>query len=77
VTFCADEDCGREFTPTRSDAAYCSGACRQRAYRVRKARAAITPERRRAILADLEAMTETFSALRVNSRNAEETITSP
>lgn len=28
-------DCGEEFTPARSDAAYCSPACRQRAYRRR------------------------------------------
>jgi hypothetical protein len=28
-------DCGQSFTGSRSDAAYCSGACRQRAYRQR------------------------------------------
>jgi len=32
----ACEGCGEEFTPTRSDARYCSGACRQEAYRKRK-----------------------------------------
>lgn len=34
-TDCAE--CGETFTPARSDAKYCSGACRQRAYRKRKA----------------------------------------
>jgi hypothetical protein len=29
--------CGRSFTPTRRDAAYCSSACRQNAYRRRRA----------------------------------------
>lgn len=29
--------CEREFTATRSDARYCSNACRQKAYRLRKA----------------------------------------
>jgi hypothetical protein len=28
-------ECGRTFTPARADAAYCSNACRQRAYRQR------------------------------------------
>jgi hypothetical protein len=28
--------CGRTFAPTRSDAKYCSGACRQWGYRRRK-----------------------------------------
>lgn len=28
--------CGEVFTPTRSDGRYCSGACRQRAYRTRR-----------------------------------------
>jgi hypothetical protein len=28
--------CGRRFRPTRSDAAYCSSPCRQRAYRARR-----------------------------------------
>jgi len=28
--------CGREFAPSRSDARWCSSACRQRAYRQRK-----------------------------------------
>ncbi len=27
------ESCGKTFTPKRSDAKYCSNACRQRAYR--------------------------------------------
>jgi hypothetical protein len=27
--------CGRTFTPARSDAVYCSSACRQKAYRQR------------------------------------------
>ena len=30
-------DCGNTFTPARADAAYCSSACRQRAYRNRNA----------------------------------------
>lgn len=34
-TTCAD--CGDTFTPARADAAYCSSACRQRAYRNRNA----------------------------------------
>jgi hypothetical protein len=29
------ETCGESFTPTRSDGRYCSGACRQKAYRRR------------------------------------------
>jgi hypothetical protein len=29
------EQCGRRFTGVRSDAVYCSNACRQRAYRQR------------------------------------------
>jgi hypothetical protein len=33
------EGCGKPFTPARSDARYCSGACPQHAYRVRKATA--------------------------------------
>lgn len=37
VTHCAEEDCGQAFTPTRSDARYCSSSCRQRAYRRRSA----------------------------------------
>lgn len=32
------EGCGERFTPTRSDARYCSPACKQRAYRGRAAR---------------------------------------
>lgn len=31
-------DCGETFTPARADAAYCSSACRQRAYRTRNAK---------------------------------------
>ncbi|HKT05196.1 MAG TPA: hypothetical protein VJT31_37245 [Rugosimonospora sp.] len=31
--------CSGEFVPSRSDARYCSGACRQRAHRQRQARA--------------------------------------
>ena len=31
------ETCGREFTPRRNDARYCSAACRQKAYRHRNA----------------------------------------
>ena len=31
-------DCGRTFRPRRADARYCSGACRQRAYRRRRSR---------------------------------------
>lgn len=31
-------DCGATFTPARADAAYCSSACRQRAYRTRNAK---------------------------------------
>jgi hypothetical protein len=31
------ETCGETFTPIRADANYCSNACRQRAYRQRKA----------------------------------------
>lgn len=31
------ETCGETFTPARSDAKYCSDACRQKAYRERKA----------------------------------------
>jgi hypothetical protein len=30
------EDCNREFTPHRTDARYCSGACRQKAHRSRR-----------------------------------------
>ena len=33
-SFC--EECGRMFTPKRSDAKYCSNACRQKAYRSRQ-----------------------------------------
>jgi len=33
-------ECGETFTPRRADALYCSGRCRQRAYRKRKADAA-------------------------------------
>ena len=29
-------ECGESFTPARSDAAYCSSPCRQRAYRDRQ-----------------------------------------
>jgi hypothetical protein len=32
---CALVECGREFTPARSDARYCSDGCKQRAYRLR------------------------------------------
>ena len=32
------KECGKTFTPRRSDAEYCSSACRQKAYRSRKAR---------------------------------------
>jgi hypothetical protein len=32
-------DCGEQFTPRRLDSTYCSNACRQRAYRRRKAAA--------------------------------------
>jgi hypothetical protein len=35
------ESCGKRFTPTRSDAKTCSSACRQRAYRARRAAASI------------------------------------
>jgi hypothetical protein len=38
--------CGADFTPRRSDARYCSGACRQRAYRERTSRDGSTPESR-------------------------------
>jgi hypothetical protein len=31
------DQCGEAFTPTRSDARYCSSPCRQRAYRRRQA----------------------------------------
>ena len=30
------QQCGDTFTPDRSDAKYCSAACKQRAYRQRK-----------------------------------------
>jgi hypothetical protein len=33
---CANEDCGKDFTPDRKDSRYCSNACRQSAYRKRK-----------------------------------------
>jgi hypothetical protein len=33
------EQCGETFTATRRDARYCSGACRQRAYRARRSSA--------------------------------------
>lgn len=32
---CWQDDCGREFAASRSDAHYCSSACRQKAYRER------------------------------------------
>jgi len=35
MTYCFNDDCGRELTALRSDARYCSNACRQRAYRYR------------------------------------------
>jgi hypothetical protein len=48
--------CGKPFTPTRADAAYCSSACRQRAYRERKGVTGVhprppgaPPRRRRAV----------------------------
>jgi hypothetical protein len=31
------EECGATYTPSRSDARYCSSPCRQRSYRARKA----------------------------------------
>jgi hypothetical protein len=34
--------CGREFTPSRDDAAYCRNACRQKAYRRRQAGLAVS-----------------------------------
>lgn len=37
MTDCEDDDCGAEFHPERADARFCSSACRQRAYRRRKA----------------------------------------
>jgi hypothetical protein len=36
--FCCDR-CGGRFEPSRSDARYCSNACRQKAYRLRQAEA--------------------------------------
>jgi hypothetical protein len=39
---CTCEECGETFTPQRSDARHCSSACRQRAYRMRKATAEAT-----------------------------------
>jgi hypothetical protein len=35
---CEGPDCGRIFQPQRSDSRYCTNACRQRAYRHRKAK---------------------------------------
>ncbi len=35
MTYCFNGDCGCELTASRSDARYCSNACRQRAYRYR------------------------------------------
>jgi hypothetical protein len=32
---CENEDCGKVFEPTRTDARFCSVACKQRAYRRR------------------------------------------
>jgi DNA-directed RNA polymerase subunit RPC12/RpoP len=34
--------CGAQFTPPRADGRYCSPACRQRAYRQRRASADVT-----------------------------------
>lgn len=34
------EECGRKFTPTRSDARFCSNACRQKSYRRQAAKRA-------------------------------------
>ncbi len=36
VTFCGDDDCEHQVEAGRSDARYCSSACRQRSYRRRK-----------------------------------------
>jgi len=36
MAYCHEEDCGAEIDGARSDAEFCSNACRQRAYRRRK-----------------------------------------
>lgn len=35
--YCEDDDCGKEIHGARSDARFCSDACRQRSYRRREA----------------------------------------
>ena len=47
--------CGDSFAAPRRDAAYCSPACRQRAYRQRQAEQAAERERTAAMLADYNA----------------------
>jgi hypothetical protein len=36
TTYCHEDDCAREIDGARSDAEFCTNACRQRAYRRRK-----------------------------------------
>lgn len=70
----ACDGCGKEFTPARSDARYCSGACRTRAYRERhEGRRA--PRKRRplpeafdALLWDLTKRSESLARLTTDDR---------
>lgn len=59
---CADEQCEATFTPTRSDAEFCSSACRQRTYRQRaKVRAGMPHAARWALSAGLGPATEALA----------------
>lgn len=70
----ACDGCGKEFTPARSDAQYCSGACRTRAYRDRHGRRG-APRKRRplpeafdAVLWDLTKRSESLARLAEDDR---------
>lgn len=71
------EDCGRSANGSRSDARYCSNACRQRAYRERS-KPRPSPDRVAEMLAHLDDVSDWFAGQRGepvtgNSRNGETT----